>query len=162
MIEVGEQSVAKSSGRSVDGVATVRLERVLCLCDPRANWPWDCDAPDESTIQKLLESQLEVCNPVGPHGTAAEHLGRVLYLARHGWEDAVEIDVGIPCLGYSGPDWPVIDGNHRVWAATLRGDEFIDVTVAGQVDHAAELLGVTEAEISGGRSESGATSVEAE
>jgi hypothetical protein len=92
-----------------------------------------------------------LAKPVDGNGTPEQHMGRVRFLAAHGWSDPIEIDVGVPCLGYAGPSWPVIDGNHRLWAAALRGDDFIAVDIAGQVDHAARLLGVPECEITGSR-----------
>lgn len=101
----------------------------------------------------MLANAAEVAQPVGANALAADHIGRVRYLARCGWHDPIELDVGVPCLGYPGPSWPVTDGNHRLCAATLRSDEFITADVAGQVDHAAELLGVSESEITAGRHE---------
>lgn len=127
----------------------VPLEAVLRICDPRLNWPWSCEAPDNETLQHLLETADEVDGEVPQTGTAADHIGRVRFLARRGWNDPLELDVGVPSLGYYGPKWPLLDGNHRLWAATLRHDLSIEVEVAGQVSHAATLLGVTEAEILG-------------
>lgn len=129
----------------------VPLKHVLQLCDPRASWPWPCPAPGPGELQALLLSAPEVAQPVGADASAVDHIGRVRYLVRCGWTDPIELDVGVPCLNYPGPDWPVTDGNHRLWAATLRKDEFIAVDVAGQVDHAAMLLGVTEEAIGAGR-----------
>jgi hypothetical protein len=125
----------------------VPVRQVLRLCDPRATLPWPCPAPSEGTLQRLLATVSEVDVPVAGDGTAEAHVGRGLYLARRGWGDPIELDVGVPCLGYAGPRWPLMDGNHRLWAAILRGDEAIEVDVAGQVDHAAKLLGVSEADI---------------
>lgn len=127
----------------------VSLQSVLDICDPRRIWPWSCAAPDAETLRYLLKHATEVAEPVHGGGTAELHIGRVLYLARCGWDDPIELDVGVPCLGYPGPVWPLLDGNHRVWAASLRGDSFIDVDVTGQVDHAAKLLNVSEAELTG-------------
>lgn len=132
---------------------SVQLHHVLRLCDPRATWPWTCPAPSERTLRQLLTSVAEVGEPVPGDGLAEAHVGRMLNLARHGWEDPIELDVGVPSLGYAGPRWPLTDGNHRLWAAALRGDEVIEVDVAGQVDHAATLLGVSEAAILNGRVE---------
>jgi hypothetical protein len=67
----------------------------------------------------------------------------------HGWTDPIHVDVGVPSLGYSGPEWPVTDWNHRVCAAILRGDPLITVDVSGQVDHAAMILGVPQAQVTG-------------
>lgn len=134
---------------------TVLLPTVLRLCDPRQDWPWSCPTPSPDQVQALLASAPEVPDPIYGEGTPESHIGRILYLARHGWTDAIEIDVGIPCLGYPGPGWPVTDGNHRLWAATLRKDAHILVDIAGQVDHAARILGLSENAIVGHRSRRG-------
>ena len=91
----------------------------------------------------------------GSQAEAQAHLGRIRYLMEFGWDDAIEIDVGAPVLNYGGPAWKVTDGNHRLVAAALRGDEHILVSVAGQVDYAAELLGVTEEALLEGEAENG-------
>ena len=131
--------------------AMVHLQRVLDLCDPRAAWPWACCRPDAQLERELFSSAPEVDLPIESVATAAEHIGRIRYLARVGWFDPIELDLGVPCLGYPGPSWAIVDGNHRVWAAAIRGDQFIGVDVAGQVDHAAALLGVAEDVIIDGR-----------
>ena len=131
----------------------VPLQRVLDICDPRKNWPWDCRPPSADVLHHLLCHAEEVARPVEGDATTEQHIGRIRYLAKHGWCDPIEIDMGAPCLGYPGPEWPVMDGNHRLWAATLRGDFFIEADIAGQVDHAAQLLGVPECEITCDRSE---------
>lgn len=74
----------------------------------------------------------EVGQPLAPRATALEHCGRVRFLARQGWLDAIQIDVGVPSLGYSGPEWPVTDGNHRLWASILRGEAFIPSISVGR------------------------------
>ncbi len=129
--------------------AVVPLRNLLRICDPRRSWPWNCQPPDPARLGELLAHAEEECTPVPSDAPAERHLGRVRHLARHGWNDPIEVDVGVPCLGYQGPKWPVTDGNHRLWAACLREDEVIFVDVAGQCDHAAQLLGVPEAEITG-------------
>lgn len=129
----------------------VPIEAVLQICDPRLKWPWPCQAPEPDELAGLLSTAEEVAAEVPTTGSAAEHIGRIRFLARHGWSEPLEMDVGVPCLGYYGPRWPLIDGNHRLWAATLRGDKLIDIDVAGQVSHAATLLGVSEAQLLGNR-----------
>lgn len=125
----------------------VPLQRVLDICDPRLLWPWGCPAPSGEALRHLLAHAPFVADPVEGDATVEQHIGRVRYLAKHGWCDPIEIDVGVPCLGYPGPSWPVTDGNHRLWAATIRRDRLVEVDVAGQVDHAGQLLGVPEREI---------------
>lgn len=70
-----------------------------------------------------------------------QHAGRIAYLAIHGWDDCISIDVGVPSLGCT-PVWPYTDGNHRLCAAIHRGDDFIDAEVEGDIDYAEELFGV--------------------
>lgn len=68
------------------------------------------------------------------------HAQRVAYLVQYGWDDPIEIDVGIPSLGYV--PYPLIDGHHRTCAAIIRGDKEIKAEVAGAVDYAKQLFGV--------------------
>lgn len=63
----------------------------------------------------------------------AYHIRRIAWLAVNGWDDPIDADFGIPVLNYY-PDWPILDGNHRLAAALYRGDETILVDPAGQVD----------------------------
>lgn len=95
----------------------------------------------------MLEVATEVSSPVDSRSTAAQHLCRIRFLALHGWTDPIHVDVGVPALGYSGPEWPVTDGNHRLWAVILRADPFIAVDIFGHVDHAAVVLGGPDAQI---------------
>ena len=70
-------------------------------------------------------------------------VARIAHLAVHGWprsaedEQPVTIDVGI---GDYFPHWPIVDGNHRIAAAAIRGDTHIEVRVAGDYDRAVNLL----------------------
>lgn len=61
------------------------------------------------------------------------HIERVAWLVTHGWKDPIEIDVGVPVLGFC-PDWIVTDGNHRLAAAIYQGAETILASCGGQVD----------------------------
>lgn len=131
-------------------MALVPVCNLLKLADPLKAWPWPCPAPSQQALDALWSTPPEA-EPVPPEGPASRHLGRIRFLAEQGWTQAIEIDVGVPMLGYPVPDWPVLDGNHRLAAAALRNDMNIHVDVAGQVDHAAELLGVSEDVICDGR-----------
>lgn len=84
------------------------------LADPTVHWPWE--------------------------GIEAEHWTRIEAFMLGGWNDPISVDVGIPHMGYYGPAWPITDGNHRFYAAILRGDEWIDACASGCVETANELL----------------------
>lgn len=131
--------------------AAVPVDRVAALCNPLLDWPWACEVPASADLACLLANATEVDQPVETTAAAEIHAGRIRYLARVGWSDAIELDLGCPVLGYPGPDWPCTDGNHRLAAAILRGDTEILVDVAGQVCHAAALLGISESIIIGER-----------
>ena len=74
------------------------------------------------------------------------HIRRVAYLVVHGWQDPIELDVGVPSLGCN-VSWIVQDGNHRLAAAFYRKDPTIRCGISGSVEYAAHLLGVPVEEI---------------
>lgn len=62
---------------------------------------------------------------------------RIAYLIRYGWEDPIEVDVGIPVYvgGYgSVRKLTITDGNHRLCAAVVAGDRYIVASCGGSVD----------------------------
>lgn len=73
------------------------------------------------------------------------HIERIAWLVVHGWEDPIEIDVGVPFLGccprlLAPAYWIVCDGNHRLAAAIYRGDSRILASCSGQKDIINRLL----------------------
>jgi hypothetical protein len=58
------------------------------------------------------------------------HANRIAYLVDFKAEDPISIDVGIPSMGCT-VDWEIEDGNHRLAAAIVRGDEFIYASFSG-------------------------------
>ncbi|WP_425952933.1 hypothetical protein [Ralstonia pseudosolanacearum] len=80
--------------------------------------------------------------PLGQqHVDAYQHARRIAWLMTGGWEDPILVDVGVPSLGYS-PSWHVLDGNHRLYAAALRKDRLISVSVQGCLTYAAQRFSV--------------------
>jgi len=68
------------------------------------------------------------------------HIRRIAYLVTTSYViDPIEIDVGVPDLGCN-PEWIITDGNHRLAAAFYRKDEFVPVSVSGDLEYAEELL----------------------
>lgn len=70
-----------------------------------------------------------------------EHVRRVAYFVVYATQEPIELDVGVPELGWY-PSWIIEDGNHRLAAAFFRGDKEINASVSGSIAHAKELLGI--------------------
>lgn len=66
------------------------------------------------------------------------HIRRVAWFVENGKNMELELDVGVPSLGYE-PDWMISDGNHRFAAAIIRGDKTIEAELEGDIDYAACL-----------------------
>jgi hypothetical protein len=115
--------------------------KVLKLCHPLRSSPWDAGPITKRMVQEHLRNQWFCPSPVDHGATAEQHAGRIAFLVNSGWRDAIEIDVGIPSMGCH-VAWPVLDGNHRLAAASLRRDEQILAFVAGDLDYALDLFGI--------------------
>lgn len=72
--------------------------------------------------------------------TVEDHIARIAYLARTGWSEPIDLDVGIPEMS-CWVDWPITDGNHRFAAAIVRGDQHILSSIAGSCSYIRELFG---------------------
>lgn len=69
------------------------------------------------------------------------HCAKIAWLTKFGWSDPITIDVGVPVLGYHHDGgWIMEDGYHRLCAAVLRGDWFVQCLVGGQLDVVPELF----------------------
>lgn len=123
---------------------SIPIRRLAKVCNPLSVNPWSCIPFGKKEIAKSLRvgEFVSYSKPV-PDDTfnCWPHANRIAYLIRKGWSDAIEIDVGIPSLGYS-PEWMIIDGNHRLAAAIYRKDKSILATVGGCLDYALKLFGV--------------------
>lgn len=85
---------------------------------------------------KLENRPISEKHYTNPH----KHAARIAYLIKHGWEDAIHIDIGIPDMDWLGSS--LDDGNHRLAAAFIRKDKFIDADVSGSVSFAKSLFKV--------------------
>lgn len=117
--------------------------RVLRLCNPfKAISPWGTGRVTKKMVAQALRRSLDLASaPVEPGAGPHEHAARIAYLAQYGWDDALEVDVGIPSMGCH-VNWAVTDGNHRLAAAAFRGDADILASVGGCLDTAFKLFGV--------------------
>lgn len=110
-------------------VRRISVARLAELCDPFQTPPWSevLYLTPDCVKRAIAAGDLE------PNPGTSRHIQRIAYFVVHGWPDAIEVDVGIPCMGFT-PAWPVQDGNHRFAAALVRGDEGITAELSGQVD----------------------------
>lgn len=141
------------------GLIRTTLARVLALADPLASDPWGVGTITVEHVQACLDAGYRD-GVAGAHDCARGdtprnqsdgldlgpwcHACEVASIAR--WvaaglpeDDAhpVTLDFG---LGWFVPEWMLVDGNHRVAAATLRGDTYLTVAVHGDWDHAVRVL----------------------
>lgn len=68
------------------------------------------------------------------------HARRIAHFAVRGWTDPILVDVGVPWMPGWRPCWPIGDGNHRLYAAILRGDPHIVAEIGGCLETAREWL----------------------
>ncbi len=128
----------------------ISVKSIRKLCDPTQNDVWSCGIVAQSLVAQCIQQgrlidheEWEALNAEALYiPSAEEHASRIAYLATEGWEDPIEIDVGVPSLGYF-PKWPLEDGNHRLFAAIFKKHETIDATFAGDLDLVSELFGIT-------------------
>lgn len=122
--------------------ALVPIVAIKRVCNPFRATPWTRRVT-RAMVAARLEANALYMQPLdgNPDVTPELHAGRIAYFVKHGWKDAIHIDVGVPSLGCH-VWWPVQDGNHRLAAAIYRGDKTILANVDGSVDYAVELLGV--------------------
>ena len=100
---------------------------------------WGCMVTQEDVRAALLEGRLR-SSPVDIESGRDAHAERVAWLVIHEATDPIEIDVGIPSIGYMPPEM-VPDGNHRL-AAAINAGRPIAVEITGDVNFAAEIFGV--------------------
>jgi hypothetical protein len=103
--------------------------------------PWGCRR--KITFKEINEfiRGNELRREASTANTTEQHIARIAYLVVNGWNDPIDIDVGVPSLSCH-ISHIVTDGNHRLWAAAVRGDEFIAAEISGCVDTIKEVLGV--------------------
>ena len=73
----------------------------------------------------------------------AAHAQKVAWFTRYGFQQPLEVDVGVPSLGCH-VRWYVQDGNHRLAAALMRTrlygeDPWLPLSVSGAIDYAKSL-----------------------
>ena len=124
----------------------LELDLILALCHPLEDDPWRGGKVTRAMVQRCLSKGRGQATPVLPDASAEQHAGRIAHFVMHGWLDPIEIDVGVPSHGCH-VIWPVLDGNHRLSAAAIRGDKLILSEISGSIRHASELFGIALAQL---------------
>lgn len=128
---------------NVDLNQPVRLSvaKLKELADPTATSPWTIQSNKalRKKVMLCLEDECYSTEPVGEKANAYTHASRIAYFVKHGFGDPIEVDFGIPSMCFR-PGWPIDDGNHRYYAAILRGDDYIMAKVSGEADYIEEFL----------------------
>lgn len=121
----------------------IRLEKLIEICNPMDTPPWGFRKIRREEIQKYIDANDLQSEPYSDSFASTwrrkDHIRRIAYLVVNRSKTSIELDVGIPELGYYG-GWPIIDGNHRVVAAIFRNDKMIPVAICGSISHARELF----------------------
>lgn len=122
------------------------IARILDIANPIQTPPWrDADGLSIDLVNAAIQrreraSSVEV---VGEARTGAKgHAERIAKLFMTSWADPIVIDFGVPSMGRH-PTWAIWDGNHRLYAAALRGDRAILSTIDGSIAAAEMALGIS-------------------
>lgn len=79
------------------------------------------------------------------------HARRIAWFMRCYWTDEITYDFGVPSHGRY-PTYPVLDGNHRLYAAIMRNDEVIYAGYDGSVEAGIEMIRCAFEEVEGAES----------
>jgi len=126
----------------VDGSALllIPLAALLEYCDPTLDDPWGCGKIDPEDVLNEVGYTRQRAKPLDYsdeiYSSYEYNIERIAYFVEHGWEstgsddEPVTVDIGF--AGYT-PLHLLADGNHRVAAAKIRGDETITIDLIGDV-----------------------------
>lgn len=119
------------------------------VCNPMNN-PWTGRKISFKEISNAIERREFLDKPYSEANTCwkrKHHINRIAYLAANGWNDSIDIDVGVPHMGYEN-EWLVTDGNHRLAASIFLNQTHIQATFSGCCDTILEMFGIeTEDEV---------------
>lgn len=125
------------------------VKRLQKLCDPYETNPWGKQRITRAKVRAAIEAKSLESEPMSNRAhrrrTYRYHIERIAWLVVNGWEDAIEVDIGVPALGCHAEleGFCVIwDGNHRLAAAIYRGDLEIMAGVSGDIGYGKKLFGV--------------------
>lgn len=140
---MGSTTEDELSAGDDSALLSIPLAALLEYCDPTLDDPWGCgrihseDVLNEVGYTRQRAKPLDYDDEV--YSSYEYNIERIAYFVEHGWEsagsDAEPITVDIGLAGYT-PFHLLVDGNHRVAAAKIRGDETITIELIGDVSKA--------------------------
>lgn len=110
-------------------IQPLEVLRVIGEQNPNLLNPFSEPPPDSSTIW-----------------SREDHVQRIGWFVENGWDDPITLDFRSmdPMRTVSSDQfwcgWPVADGLHRVAAAVVRLDDYIEARIEGSLKHHSELL----------------------
>jgi hypothetical protein len=124
---------------------TIPLEALTDYWHPMADNVWGCGV---ITVEDVLSCEDIFMGRQSTGSTAEDgesfefNVARIAWLAERGWAtegdpEPITVDVGV--AGYTPHDL-VLDGNHRLAAAIVRGDKEIKVAIAGDIEKARAIF----------------------
>ena len=100
---------------------------------------WGTQVTEQSVKECLLLNKMESRSwQTAFTDDDYDHAARIAYLCKNQDFTPIEIDVGIPSIGYH--NQILSDGNHRFAASIIRGDKTILASVAGETSFAKHLF----------------------
>ena len=129
-------------------VLKVSVPKLREMADPFSCDVWNCGSilTKDEVANSIRYRRYKVepypgqCGELWSH---LDHASRVAYFVVFGWCEPIEVDVGVPYLGFM-PQWPVSDGNHRLAAAIFTGLQVIDAEVSGDCELISQILAGSE------------------
>lgn len=111
-------------------IIQAKIKAILEFWNPL--WSWHDQEDAISPLEVKAYSRFAAGIPYPDTGA---HEVRIAWFVANGWKDPILIDVGIP--GFS--NFYVDDGNHRLAAALIRGDETITANIQGAMSLIEEI-----------------------
>lgn len=126
-------------------IAIVSVKALAEYVDPMRLNTWQCGLIDVEDVECCEDPTIGAY----PAGCTAEdassweyNVARIAWLAARGWKgieaDAEPIIVNVAATGRLS----LVDGNHRLAAAIVRGDKEITVLLEGSFEEACTILGI--------------------
>lgn len=114
----------------------VPVANLLQIVNPFENPPWYCQPFTKEKVWQAIDEERFQERPVPNWYSQEDHIERIAYLVSEGWDQEEDV----PEFIVSESDWPLGDGNHRLCAAAVRGDELIKIVIEGDLKMAESWL----------------------